>query len=378
MQAVDYAAQWADEPMSDIEERLAWLEEHLRQSCACPQSSLEVRLRTFTNGSTHHVWQCMGCGEQRGNALGGKAARALLGSSTAAAFDDQVHEEYFAQRVALSTEHTALNDIKLARERPEVLANMRASREADEARALRVNAAVARCVEELQREITEPQVADALAKEAIAMRRRHRQVLIDATNRFRSEPELKEWLELHLAQDFILWPEVVGKHTSEGVRVQIDYVAYPRQHLIDHGFAPVYFGIEVKYLDQTEGFTHKASRAVWQTVSYTDSVFSVDGEMRRLKFALLFSNLGFEGELALLENLGMQRENEWVTWKSLLQLANHANVGTLDILGTRDAWRGWSMAFSSGRYFRRTKKEGAVAYSLSNARMINKVRIGNF
>ncbi len=74
----------------------------------------------------------------------------------------------------------------------------------------------------------------------------------------------------------------------------------------------------------------------------------------------------------------MQRENEWVTWKSLLQLANHANVGTLDVLGTREAWRGWSMAFSSGRYFRRTTKEGAVVYSLSNARMISKVRISNF
>ena len=107
-------------------------------------------------------------------------------------------------------------------------------------------------------------------------------------------------------------------------------------------------------------------------------MFSVDGEWRRLKFALLFSNLGFEGELALLENLGMQRENEWVTWKSLLQLANHANVGTLDILGKREAWRGWSMAFSRGRYVRRTTKEGAATCSLSNARMINKVRVGDF
>lgn len=74
----------------------------------------------------------------------------------------------------------------------------------------------------------------------------------------------------------------------------------------------------------------------------------------------------------------MQRENERVTWKSLLQLANHAKVGTLDVLGTREAWRGWSMAFSSGRYFRRTTKKGAIVYYLSNARMISKVRISNF
>ncbi len=88
MPAVDYAAQWADEPTCEIEERLAWLEEHLRQSCACPKSGLEVRLRTFSNGSTRHVMQCLGRGEQRGNALGGKAAKALLGTGTASAFDD--------------------------------------------------------------------------------------------------------------------------------------------------------------------------------------------------------------------------------------------------------------------------------------------------
>jgi hypothetical protein len=75
MQAVDYAAQWVDESTCEIEERLAWLEEQLRQSCACPKSGLEVRLRTISEGSTHHVMQCLGCGEQRGNASGDKAAR---------------------------------------------------------------------------------------------------------------------------------------------------------------------------------------------------------------------------------------------------------------------------------------------------------------
>ncbi len=212
----------------------------------------------------------------------------------------------------------------------------------------------------------------------MAIRKRHRLALVEATKRFKSEPELKAWLEAHLSEDFILKPEVVGKHMSEGVRVQIDYIAYAKPHLIAHGFEPVYFGIEVKFLDQTDGFTHKASRGIWQTVSYTDSTFFVDGEWRRLKFALFFSNLCFDEERELLEGVGMQPENDRVTWRALLQLANHANVGSLEILGNREAWRGWAMAFSSGRYFRRSMRDGQAVYHLSNANMINEVRIGNF
>jgi hypothetical protein len=378
MSSVDYAAQWADAPVEEIVARLGWLLDQMKLGCNCEPARLEVRLRTTSNGSKHHVMQCMGCGEQRGNALGGKAAKALLGDRSAEAFDDQVHTAYFLSRRALSDEHCALDEIWLSRERPEVLPSLRAAREADEARSERIKAAVARCVEELQGEVSESQVADALSKEAVAIRKRHRLALVEATKRFKSEPELKAWLEAHLSEDFILKPEVVGKHMSEGVRVQIDYIAYAKPHLIAHGFEPVYFGIEVKFLDQTDGFTHKASRGIWQTVSYTDSTFFVDGEWRRLKFALFFSNLCFDEERELLEGVGMQPENDRVTWRALLQLANHANVGSLEILGNREAWRGWAMAFSSGRYFRRSMRDGQAVYHLSNANMINKVRIGNF
>jgi hypothetical protein len=301
MPSVDYAGQWNYAPTEEIVARLGWLLAQINSLCNCELTQREIRLRTASNGSKHHVMQCMGCGEQRGGALGDKAAKASLGNRSALTFDDQVHIAYVAKRRALSDEHSALHEIWLSRERPEVLPSLRAAREADEARAERIKATVAKCVEELQGEVSELLAADALSKEAVAIRKRHRLALIEATKRFRSEPELKAWLEEHLGEDFILKPEVVGKHTSESVRVQIDYIAYAKPHLIAHGFEPEYFGIEVKYLDQTDGFTHKASRGIWQTVSYTDSTFFVDGHWRRLKFALVFSNLCFEEERELLE-----------------------------------------------------------------------------
>jgi hypothetical protein len=58
------------------------------------------------------------------------------------------------------------------------------------------------------------------------------------------------------------------------------------------------------------GFSSRAARALWQTVSYTDSEFDLAGRPVRLKYALLFSNLSFEQERSLLENLGSTREND--------------------------------------------------------------------
>lgn len=152
-------------------------------------------------------------------------------------------------------------------------------------------------------------------------------------------------------------------------------MAYPKQHLIALGFRDDYFGIEVKHLDPGEGFSQKASRALWQTVSYTDSEFFVQGTRARLKFAVLFSGMSFEKEVKLLNHLGQTFENDWALWHGLRQLANHANVGTLEIKGDRDAWTGWKIAFAGGRYFTRSHFDKECSYRLSNPRMVEKNRI---
>jgi len=80
----------------------------------------------------------------------------------------------------------------------------------------------------------------------------------------------------------------------------------------------------------------------------------------------------------LLEHLGREYQNDYAAWRGLLQLANHANVGTLEVKGAREAWKGWKVVFSSGSYFSRSTYEGQSSYRLSNSRMVEKVRIGNF
>lgn len=92
----------------------------------------------------------------------------------------------------------------------------------------------------------------------------------------------------------------------------------------------------MKHLDQTQGFSHKA-RGLWQTVSYTDSEFFLEGATIRPKFALLFSNISLRKSIVFLNRLGQELENDRALWGGLLQLANHANVGTLEIMGLRDA-----------------------------------------
>src|SRR5690606_11550662 len=68
--------------------------------------------------------------------------------------------------------------------------------------------------------------------------------------RFRSEAELREWIEGWLGQDFDWTSEVPGRHLTEGVPVKIDYILRPKQHLTDAGFKPGPIGMEAKYLNQ--------------------------------------------------------------------------------------------------------------------------------
>lgn len=366
------------ESVADMEVRLKALLARVGERCVCPEQLLQVRLRTFAGGSKHHVLQCTGCGEQRGNALSAKSAQAKLAGAAAQAFDGLIAEAYTERRRSIFAEHSALERQWLSIVAPDAGVESTAQREADDACNKRVQEIVERCARDVVAEVGEEQGADALAKQAVSIRRRLLDARVAATARFLSETELKQWLVEHLAEDFCLYPEVTGKHAAEGVRVQIDYIAFPKPHLIAAGFVQAHFGVEVKYLNQQDGFSHKASRGIWQTVSYTDSVFELDGQSVRLKFALLFSNLSFADECSLLEHLGQKYENDHATWHALLQLANHANVGNLEIKGSRDVWKGWKMAFSGGTYFSRSMRDGKRMYRESNRNMIDKVRVGNF
>ncbi|WP_176963499.1 hypothetical protein [Mariprofundus sp. NF] len=199
-----------------------------------------------------------------------------------------------------------------------------------------------------------------------------------ALNRFKSEDELKEWFVAHLSNDFYLHTEVKGKHLAENVNVRIDYILYPKNHLISEGFESAPFGVEVKYIKQEEGFTRKASRAFWQTISYGDCEFEINNMQIKPKVCLLFSNLSFKDEEKLLCDFNGYYSNDHSEWSGMLHLANHAKAGRLLVKGSRSDYRGWEMRFASGLYFTCAKIKGKWTYRVSNEDVINKVRVGNF
>jgi hypothetical protein len=194
-------------------------------------------------------------------------------------------------------------------------------------------------------------------------------------DKFESEAQLRQWLDAWLHEDFDAHPEVTGRHLARGTGVKIDHILQPKQHLIDKGFKPGPIGLEVKHLPIAGGFSPKASRFVWQAVSYTDCEFDLNGEAVRLPRVLLFSNISFGPEEGLLRSHDHSPlANDRAKWSAMLEMANHAGVGNLEMYGTRERRYGWRIAFATGVYFRRKGDE----YSMSNARLFEKERIGSF
>jgi hypothetical protein len=363
---------------AEIEEIQAQLEE--RHDCL---QHLSMRLRMFADGNPHHVNQCSICGQQRGGPLAKKKAVELLGGSAAPAFDEALEPSYHGARTALFDRLQKLQTELIQRTDPdhaeaiafraEQYAEAHAQTEAAKAAALEMLDAALRHLQVIAPQYRLRVVMDHLVRD----RARH----FERTDekpvlRFDSEPELKTWLEPRLARDFEIHPEVPGRHLVEAVRVKIDYVLVPRKHLVDAGFKPAPLGLEVKHLPLDHGgFSPKASRFIQQAISYTDCEFDLAGEPLRFKHVLVFSNLSFRAERSLLRGIDPSPlANDQAKWNALLELANHANVGVLDMYGDREAWQGWKVSFATGTYFRR---RGDLC-EISDRNLFEKIRIGNF
>jgi hypothetical protein len=124
-----------------------------------------------------------------------------------------------------------------------------------------------------------------------------------------SEAILTADLIERLAGDFEVRSEVRGIHPIEGVAVRIDLMARARPHLVLAGFANVWFGIECKWAAQIGGTTSKMTRMVWQSITYAQSTFALDGEEIRPSFVAVYTpdNLhsSIEGRLNHLLALGL-------------------------------------------------------------------------
>jgi hypothetical protein len=150
-----------------------------------------------------------------------------------------------------------------------------------------------------------------------------------------NEETLKTNLLTHIASDFIVHDEVTGRFLVDNTKVIIDYMLYPRPNLIERGFAPTWFGIEVKSPDGEGG--KKGLRVSWQAITYSQSVFSDArvGRNVRPAFVLIYPPLFvfFGSELSV------------YYLKCLLQ---KANVGYMQIDAERNRWK---IGFGANSYF---------------------------
>ena len=104
-----------------------------------------------------------------------------------------------------------------------------------------------------------------------------------------SESLLTADLMHRLASDFELRREVRGVHPLDGDGVRIDLMARAKPHLIACGFTDQWFGIECKWADRIGGTTSKTTRMVWQSITYAQSTFTIDGASIRSAFVAVYT-----------------------------------------------------------------------------------------
>lgn len=119
-----------------------------------------------------------------------------------------------------------------------------------------------------------------------------------------------------IERDFEIIREVDGIHPIEGAEVRIDLMARARPHLIQSGFTNEWFGIECKWVAEVLGQTSKVTRLVWQSITYAQSSFLVNGEPVRPAFVAVYTP----------KNLDQSIERQL---NELLSLGLYGNVGRI-------------------------------------------------
>ena len=155
---------------------------------------------------------------------------------------------------------------------------------------------------------------------------------------------------IHIVQgDFRILANIAGKELLHQKKVVIDFMLYPMPHLLEAGFDPVWFGVEVKHFG-ISGETSKMSRFVWQCITYVQSTFQVEGIAIKPAFVLGFSDVDEVNQ----DDSDFCREYR-SQWTGMVRLAGLAHVGNFhEVLQTRHKpLGGWNIIFSSSSYFRR-------------------------
>ena len=175
------------------------------------------------------------------------------------------------------------------------------------------------------------------------------------------ERKLKEELQRIAKDDFVILPNVKGKHLIHTNRqVEIDFMFYPKEHLINAGFDSIWFGVKCD--------TENMSRFVCQSISYVQSEFQIEGKMIRPVFVLGYSNV--EDVIAN----SNPNESAFQQWFRLSHLAGLMNVGVFEKYEPKrnSPLGGWYIRFITSHWF--WKKNGEYFKSKYN---IYKVNVGN-
>lgn len=165
-----------------------------------------------------------------------------------------------------------------------------------------------------------------------------------------TENFLKSQIEEILKNDFILRCDVKGQNLVEKTDVRIDYMLYPKQHLIESGFEPDWIGLEVKFIkDFSFADRGKKSHLLWQAITYSQSKFNIDEnniEIRPYFVAVYVGDFEFQND---------EKSKEW--W-ALLNLAQYGGVGWLKIIKSPNL--GWVIDFNGGRYYGQKRGRGSL------------------
>lgn len=163
-----------------------------------------------------------------------------------------------------------------------------------------------------------------------------------------NEEALKTKVRHYLSPDFIIREEVEGVHIVTGEKVKIDFLIYPKQHLLENGFEDFWVGIEVKSPNVKE--SHKnGTKIAWQAITYKQSIFE---EKINPAFVLTYPRI-----TEFYKNLNVLNETTGTTFthnegRNVGQLLQRANVGHLEL--RKDCY--WSLKFESEQFYYSNKK----------------------
>lgn len=174
-----------------------------------------------------------------------------------------------------------------------------------------------------------------------------------------NEDSLKEILINCLSNDFIIKKEVPGYHLLELKKVRIDFLLFPKQHMIDKKFEPVWFGCEVKSPAVKKKPQTNIMNLAKQCIDYTESKF-IDIIP---SFVVMFPGMPyfFHAQNAMTT----EYKNFLYLFKSFIQ---RFNVGTLDIISPGE----WSIRFGSQKYYS-TKTDRGNVKNLGTKRKIGSI-----